>query len=156
NLGEGGISRVLLARDTRDDRLVALKLLNQQGQYLFEKFRQEGMLKLDHPHIARVFETGEIDGHPYIALEYGEGPSLRALLAGWPLPPDAALIITGQILSALDYAHRDNIIHRDIKPENILISARQGVKLIDFGIAKDLAMLTRTQHMVLGTPHYMS
>ena len=157
SLGDGGIGRVLLAEDERrPDRLVALKLLHKQNHYLLKKFQQEGALRLDHPHITRVLETGEIAGHAYILQEYVEGISLRRLLTGQPWSADAALTLIGQVLQALDYAHRRQIIHRDIKPENIMISARQGVKIIDFGIAKDLTLATHTQHMLLGTPQYMS
>ena len=156
-LGEGGISRVLLAEDARaSGRLVALKLLHRPSGYLLGKFQQEGALRLDHPHITRVYETGEIGGRAYIALEYVEGVSLRRLLNGKSWPINVALLVIGQVLMALEYAHADQIIHRDVKPENIMISPAHGVKLIDFGIAKDLAAAGQTQHMLIGTPQYMS
>ncbi|PDV98105.1 protein kinase domain-containing protein [Candidatus Chloroploca asiatica] len=157
SLGEGGFGKIMLAQDQRDRRLVALKLLNTADDYLTQKFRQEGAIKLDHQHIARIYDAGEVNGRSYIAMEYVEGISLYKLLNGRPLPIETALIIAGQILLALEYAHRNKIIHRDIKPENIMLSVHHGVKIIDFGIAKVLSSVTRTRDgMVIGTPQYMS
>ncbi|NTU84563.1 MAG: protein kinase, partial [Chloroflexales bacterium] len=155
-LGEGGMSRVLLARDERAGRLVALKLLRRHSAYLAEKFRQEGMLRLRHPAIAQVLETGRHEGQSYIAIEYIAGASLRRLLAGGPLPISQALGYAAQILGALDYAHRAGIVHRDLKPENIIVAPERGAVLIDFGIARDLGAATVGIQMLVGTPQYMS
>jgi serine/threonine protein kinase len=158
DLGQGGTSEVVLAQDTRNNQqVVALKLLNVQEAHVIDKFRREGAVKLDHPHIARVIETGDVSGRPYIAVEYIEGISLRRLLNHQTISIDAALIIIGQVLQALDHAHANGIIHRDIKPENIMLSSQDGIKVIDFGIAKVLSAVTRTRDgLVLGTPIYMS
>lgn len=157
-LGEGGMSRVVLGYDTtRNQQLVAIKILHHPDEFLAEKFRQEGGLRLVHPHIVRVLETGEMQDRPYIVMEHVEGVSLRKLLSERALPLDAALGVMGQLLDALEYAHQHHIIHRDIKPSNIMISPQHGVKIIDFGIAKMLLAVTRTQDgLLLGTPQYMS
>jgi serine/threonine protein kinase len=157
-LGEGGMSRVVLGYDpSRSQQLVAIKILHHPDEFLAEKFRQEGGLRLVHQHIVRVLETGEVQDRPYIVMEHVEGVSLRKLLTERPLPLDAALGVMGQLLDALAYAHQHHIIHRDIKPSNIMISPQHGVKIIDFGIAKMLLAATRTQDgLLLGTPQYMS
>jgi serine/threonine protein kinase len=156
-LGEGGFGRVLLAQERDGQRLVALKILNSNDDYLVTKFRQEGALKLDHQHIAKIYATGEYDRQPYIAMEYVDGISLRKLIVGQPMALEHALIVVGQMLQALEYAHSQKVIHRDIKPENVMLSAQYGVKIIDFGIAKVLSTVTRTRDgLVIGTPQYMS
>ena len=157
SLGEGGFGKIMLAQDQRDRRLVAIKVLTTSDDYLLTKFRQEGAIKLDHQHIAHIYDTGQVDGRPYIAMEYVDGVNLRKLLDERPMTLETALIIIGQVLIALEYAHRNQIIHRDIKPENVMISAQHGVKIIDFGIAKVLSTVTRTRDgMMIGTPQYMS
>lgn len=157
-LGEGGFSQVLLAQEhAHNHRLVALKILKSNDAFMMQKFRQEGALKLMHPHIARILATNETTDYPYIIMEYVEGISLRRLIGSHPLPVETALIIMGQVLAALDYAHNRKVIHRDIKPENIMVSAKDGVKLVDFGIAKVVSAVTRTSNgMLIGTPQYMS
>lgn len=158
-LGEGGMSRVLLAQDTANhQRLVAIKLLNQTDEFLVDKFRQEGGLKLTHRHIMQTLDLGEHAGSLYIVMEYVHGVPLNKLMDdSRPMPLDAALAVTGQLLSALSYAHQRGVIHRDIKPSNIMISVDQGVKVIDFGIAKVLSNTIRTRDgLLLGTPAYMS
>jgi serine/threonine protein kinase len=121
------------------------------------KFRQEGAIKLDHQHIARIYDTGQVEGRPYIVMEYVDGITLRKLIDSRPISIETALIIVGQMLLALEYAHRNQVIHRDIKPENVMLSTQHGVKIIDFGIAKVLSTVTRTRDgMVIGTPQYMS
>ncbi|NJL53944.1 protein kinase [bacterium] len=158
-LGEGGMSRVLLAQDTgNNQKLVAIKLLNQTDEFLVEKFRQEGGLKLNHSHIMQVLDLGEHAGSLYIVMEYVHGVPLNKLMDdNRPMPLDAALAVTGQLLSALGYAHQHGVIHRDIKPSNLMVSVDQGVKVIDFGIAKVLSNTIRTRDgLLLGTPAYMS
>ncbi len=158
SLGEGGMSRVVLAQDTeRQQQLVAIKILHHPDGFLAEKFRQEGGLRLVHPHIVRIIETGELNERPYIVMEYVEGASLRHLLPERAMPLEVALAVIGQTLQALDYAHQRQIVHRDIKPSNLMISPQHGVKIIDFGIAKMLQSVTRTRDgLLLGTPQYMS
>lgn len=156
-LGSGGIARVWLARNTQNGQIVALKQLIERDEFLIQKFAQEGGLRLDHPHIAQVFDANQIAGQPYIAMEYIDGPTLTRILPGYVGHIDIALAITGQILLALDYAHAQGIVHRDIKPDNIMLSSQEGVKVIDFGIARVLTTTVKTQHgLLIGTPRYMS
>jgi serine/threonine protein kinase len=157
-LGEGGMSRVLLGQDiSNQQKLVAIKILHHPDEFLAEKFRQEGGLRLEHPHIVRVLDADEYQGRLYIVMEYVEGVPLRKLLQDRPQPLDVSLSVIGQVLQALEHAHKKHIVHRDIKPSNLMISPQYGTKIIDFGIAKMLMAQTRTQDgMRLGTPQYMS
>ncbi|NTV65372.1 MAG: protein kinase [Oscillochloris sp.] len=154
-LGVGSASQVLLAEDRRRGRLVALKLASDPRPHMAAAFAREGQLDLHQPHIVRIYEAGVVAELPYLAMEYVDGPGLRQLMIGEPLGLDLALAITGQTLEALGYLHQRGLIHCDIKPENILLSRREGVKLIDFGIAQDLRA-TDTPTLLAGTPQYMA
>jgi len=113
---------------------------------------------LDHANIVSIFEVGEYDGLHYIAMKFVEGQPLDALLQEQKmLPPDRVVKILAQVASALDYAHRRNLVHRDIKPSNILIGADDRVTLTDFGLVKATGTATLTNSGALvGTPAYMS
>jgi|GEM_PF-1181930 len=156
-LGGGGMARVYLAQ-TPAQKTVAVKVFFQTDPYLVNKFRQEGVLNLQHPHIVQVYECGEAGQTMYLVMEYIEGTDLRTLLAPRkPLPLDLVVPLVGQTCEALDYAHSHGVIHRDIKPENIRLSASAGVKLLDFGIAKVTGSVQMTSDgMLIGTPYYMS
>src|SRR5690348_880499 len=163
-IGAGGMATVYLARDTKHDREVALKVLRPElGAVLgAERFLSEIKItaRLDHPHILTLIDSGVADGLLYYVLPYVRGESLRDLLnRETQLPLDDALSLTKQVGSALDYAHRHGVIHRDIKPENILIQEGEAI-LTDFGIALAVKeaggnRLTETG-LSLGTPQYMS
>ncbi len=163
-LGSGGMATVFLARDLKHERDVAVKVLRAElaAAVGSERFLREIRItaQLNHPHILPLLDSGEADGVLYYVMPYVTGGSLRPCLgADTPLPLEAALLITRQVASALDYAHRRQVIHRDIKPENILFSEGHAV-VADFGIAKAVAAagreaLTRTG-APLGTPGYMS
>jgi TolB-like protein/tRNA A-37 threonylcarbamoyl transferase component Bud32 len=164
-LGRGGMATVYLATDAKVGRQVAIKVLHPELAAALggERFHREIRIAthLTHPNILPVYDSGEGDGTLYYVMPFVEGESLRARLdRERQLGIDEAIRITCQIASALEYAHRANIVHRDIKPENILIAAGQAV-LADFGIARavtsaaDAETLTRTG-MSLGTPAYMS
>jgi eukaryotic-like serine/threonine-protein kinase len=155
-LGIGSASQVLLADDRERKRLVALKLATDANPSTAATFQREGRMGLRQSHIARVYESGVIDGQTYIAIEYVAGPSLRQLLDGTPISLDLALAIIGQTLDALAYAHRRGVIHCDIKPENILLTPQAGVKLIDFGISRNLTAPEDDLGLRAGTPQYMS
>lgn len=156
-LGIGSASQVLLADDRERGGLVALKLaIGDNLPHMLATFQGEGQLGLQHRHIADVYESGVIDGQRYIALEHVAGPSLRQIFTGAPLQLALALAIIGQTLEALDHAHQRGVIHCDIKPENLLLAPHKGVKLIDFGIARHLAMPEDKAGLRAGTPQYMS
>ncbi len=161
-LGQGGMAIVFLAQDLRHDRKVALKVLRPDLSAAIgaDRFLREIKLAagLTHPHILPVYDSGEASGLLFYVMPNMEGRSLRERLERErQLPLDEALAITGEVASALDYAHRHQVVHRDIKPENILL--HEGAAMVaDFGIGKALSdggSLTQTG-MVVGTPAYMS
>jgi hypothetical protein len=165
-LGQGGMGAVYKARQTRLDRLVALKVLPPEvaaDPAFAERFLREAraLARLSHPHIVAVHDFGEAGGLFYFLMEYVDGVTLRQLLAGGRLQPHEALAIVPQLCDALQYAHDEGVVHRDIKPENVLLDRKGRVKVADFGLAKLLGVaaaptkLTAT-HQVMGTPHYMA
>ncbi len=163
-IGRGGMATVYLARDLRHERKVALKLLLAElGAILGpERFLSEIRVtaNLQHPNLLPLFDSGEAGGRLFYVMPYVEGESLRHRLnREKQLQIDEALRIASACASALDYAHRNNVIHRDLKPENILLSAGQPV-IADFGIALAVsnaggARITQSG-LSLGTPQYMS
>jgi eukaryotic-like serine/threonine-protein kinase len=161
-LGEGGMAVVFLAQDLRHDRKVALKVLRPDLSAAIgaDRFLREIKLAagLTHPHILPVYDSGEAGGLLFYVMPNMQGRSLRERLQRErQLPLGDALAITREVASALDYAHRHQVVHRDIKPENILL--HEGSAMVaDFGIGKALSgdvSLTQTG-MVVGTPTYMS
>ena len=164
-LGAGGMATVYLAEDLRHRRQVAIKLLRPELAAIIggERFLSEirTTAKLQHPHILPLFDSGDAAGLLYYVMPYVEGESLRDRLEREKQLPIADTIrIASEVASALDYAHRHDIIHRDIKPENILLHDGQAL-VADFGIALAVShaggssRLTETG-MSLGTPSYMS
>ncbi|WP_282776151.1 serine/threonine-protein kinase, partial [Nocardia sp. CC201C] len=140
-LGVGGMGEVYEAYDTVRDRVVALKLLDQElartPSYV-ERFRRESRTaaRLQEPHVIPVHDWGEVDGVLYIDMRLVRGRDLKARLrAEGPLAPDAAVAVVEQIAAALDAAHDGGLVHRDIKPANILLTDDMFAYLVDFGIA---------------------
>jgi serine/threonine-protein kinase len=178
-IGEGGMGRVYRALQLATGQTVALKLLHPDvasDSQVVQRFQREAKLttELSHPHIVKVIEFGEINGHLFLAMELIAGKSLASIIErggsprGRRLSVKRTLAIMGPVLDALEYAHARGVVHRDLKPENIMVIpqrglfARDGVKLLDFGIAKlgeraqaKTQKLTQ-QGLVLGTPGYMS
>ncbi len=163
-LGRGGMATVYLAQDIKHDRVVALKVLHPDLAVALgpDRFLREIHLaaRLNHPHILPLFDSGNADGLLYYVMPYVEGESLRERLdREQQLPVDEAVHHGRAIASALDYAHRQNIVHRDIKPENVMLYEGEAM-VMDFGIAKAVSAagsetLTQTGMMV-GTPAYVS
>lgn len=140
-LGAGGMGEVYLAQDTALDRTVALKFVlpgAQGGETARKRLLAEARsaAALDHPFICKVYETGEVDGRPFIVMEYVEGDDLNdKLLSGTP-PLKETLRIAVEIAEALATAHTRGIVHRDLKPSNIMLTQDGHVKVMDFGLAK--------------------
>ncbi len=160
----GGVAVVYKARDERDGSYVALKVLQSnwaEHPEVVYRFQREAkiMRYLEHPHIVPLLDEGLIDNRPYITMAYMQGGSLSERLkriTSISLGGSSKLLM--QIASALDYAHRKNVIHRDLKPGNILMRDSSHAVLTDFGIARRITehtMITMTGQMP-GTPHYMS
>jgi len=161
-LGSGGMANVYLAEDEDLGRRVAIKILNERyasDESFTERFRREAKsaAALSHPNIVSVYDRGDAEGRPYIAMEVIEGRSLKELIiAAGPLPIARALDYAKQILHALRFAHRNGIIHRDIKPHNILLGAEDRLKVADFGIARAGASQMTEVGSIMGTAQYLS
>ena len=160
-LGEGGMGKVFLAEDPAIDRLLAIKLMRKgfdDGQ-MRERFTREARAigRLRHPNIVMVFDVGEHDGDPFIAMEYVEGEPLSGVIRNNPdMPVGRKLEIMDALCSGLYYAHRNGVIHRDIKPPNIMVDTEGGVKILDFGIARGPASGMTQAGTVIGTLNYMA
>src|SRR6202158_1298679 len=124
-IGAGGMGEVYKARDTRLDRIVAIKVSKTEFNERFER-EARAIAALNHPNICQLYDVGP----NYLVMEYIEGTPLKG-----PLPVDQALKYAAQICDALDAAHKKGITHRDLKPANILVT-KAGIKLLDFGLAK--------------------
>jgi serine/threonine-protein kinase len=162
-LGRGGMGVVYQARQIRLNRLVALKMViagahagpTQLARFLTEA---EAVAQLQHPNIVQIYEIGEHDGLPYFSLEFVNGGTLAAKIAGKPLPPRRAAELAAALAAAMDSAHRRGVIHRDLKPANILLTGDGVPKITDFGLAKCLESDSSQtkQGTLLGTPSYMA
>src|SRR5258708_9290081 len=160
HIGAGGMGDVWKARDTRLDRIVAIKVSKDQFSERFER-EARSVAALNHPNICHLYDVGP----NYLVMEFVEGENLTV-----PLPLEEALRIANQIIDAVEAAHEKNIIHRDLKPANIKITPEGVVKVLDFGLAKalepepsgnpetspTLTMRATQVGMILGTAAYMS
>lgn len=162
-VARGGMSTLYRATDTRNQRVVAIKLPHAEmssDHILSERFKREEEIgtQLDHPGIVKTF-TDPDRSRTYMVQEWCEGTLLRSLLDATPLDFTRAVRITVAICDALDYMHKRGVVHRDLKPENIMVGDDNQIKLIDFGIAmkEDARRLTYAEFSpAMGTPDYIS
>jgi eukaryotic-like serine/threonine-protein kinase len=162
-LGAGGMGRVFLARDRTLSREVALKVLDDrhaENPEFVERFRREAKAaaSLSHPNIVSVYDAGEDDDTPYIAMEHVPGGTLKDRLQDkGTLPPRVAAGVTFEVANALAAAHEKGIVHRDIKPENVLVTVQGHAKVGDFGIARAATATAITEtDLILGSVRYLS
>src|SRR5438874_888533 len=176
-IGEGGMGVVYLAEDTLLGRRVAIKTIHSRAGTEDRQFRTRFLREaravsaLSHPNIATIHDYGEINGEPYIVMEFVRGETLGELMLGESLTITQALDVIAQVADALAEAHRNGVVHRDVKPSNVAINQRGEVKVLDFGLAKQLNVETlsstgperqtlltsQTQEgVIVGTPLYLS
>ena len=162
-VARSGMASIYRAIDTRDNRIVALKIPHPELEadpILFDRFKREADIgeKLDHPKVMRVFGA-EKRSRIYLVMEWCDGRLLREILDEGRITPQRAIHIATGVLDALDYIHAHGIVHRDLKPENIMVDSHDNIKLIDFGIAGDAAARRLTYAnftAAIGTPNYIS
>ena len=162
-LGEGGMGIVYKAEDSQLKRTVALKFLTPEmtrDSLAKERFIREARAAsaLDHQNICTIHEVSETDdGQTFIAMAHYEGQTVKEKIDEGPLKIDEALAITIQVAEGLQEAHGKGIVHRDIKPANIMITAREQMKIMDFGLARNMSgsMVTKAG-AIIGTVAYMS
>jgi serine/threonine protein kinase/sugar lactone lactonase YvrE len=161
-IGRGGMGIVFKAEDTKLKRTVAIKsispLLLTGEEEKIRFFREaQAAAALNHPNICTVYEIDELEGHPFIAMEYIEGQNLRSKIEARPLKLEDAIDIIIQVVEGLRHAHKNGIIHRDVKSANIMVKKDNHVKIMDFGLAKLIGSSQITQQgTTIGTIAYMS
>ncbi len=178
-LGQGGMGTVFKARQTKLDRMVAVKIIRPEtasDPAFAERFMREAktLARLNHPNIVSVHDFGEVNLAEisaglsvsggtlfFFIMEYVDGANLRQLMQSGKMSPELTLRIIQQVCDALQFAHEEGIVHRDIKPENIMLDAKGRVKIADFGLARlaDQSAVDWTltgTHQVIGTPRYMA
>src|SRR5438445_987882 len=171
-IGVGGMGEVYHARDLKLGREVALKILRgelAQDAERLSRFDREARLlaSLNHPHIATLYGMEEADGVRFLVMEFVPGPTVADRLVGGPLSVAESLSLGRQVAEALEAAHEKGVVHRDLKPGNVKITPAGKVKLLDFGLAKAVAVDsapgaetathdTTREGTILGTPYYMS
>jgi serine/threonine protein kinase/Tol biopolymer transport system component len=165
-LGRGGMGVVYLARDTRLDRMVAIKALPDHlvdDPDRLARFQREAktLASVNHPNIASIYGLESHEKHQYLVLEYVEGETLAEVLKRGPIPVDEALVIAKQMAEALEAAHEKGVVHRDIKPGNVIITPDGGAKVLDFGLARTAegspsssSVGINTDSPTLTTPHH--
>jgi serine/threonine-protein kinase len=160
-LGEGAMGRVYLAVDRRLGRPVALKFLRSDDPDQVDRFQREARAQgqIEHDHVCRVYDVGEVEGRPYIAMQFIEGRSLGELAPRLSL--ERKVQIVEQVAAAAQAAHSHGVIHRDLKPGNIMVDVGEDgavhAYVLDFGIARDTGGPSMTiSGQVVGTPAYMA
>jgi len=175
-LGAGGMGEVYLARDTRLDREVAIKVLPEEladDEERLRRFEREAktLASLNHPNVAGIHGIDQVDDTCFLAMELVPGEDLEERLRRGALPLDEALDVCRQIAEGLEAAHEAGVVHRDLKPANVRVTPDGIVKILDFGLAKPVgplapgsgvsgsgsdSFLVTSEGMILGTPTYMS
>lgn len=166
-LGRGAMATVYRARDERNDRLVALKLLSLDDDWPEDRLEEarlrllreaEAAARIQHPDIVNVYEAGEHDGVVFLAMEFIEGVSLGThTYQGRLLPPRMVTEMCARVADALQFAHHQGVIHRDIKPANIIFDQRRRrIRVMDFGVARLADSRATRTGVVLGSPSYMA
>jgi serine/threonine-protein kinase len=161
-LGRGGMAVVYRGLHEQIQREAALKELLPEGQKdkeTLSRFHREALAlaAFRHQNIVTLYDLVEKNDSLFMVMELVDGPTLQELIKDGPLPPDVVAVVGARIASALDHAHFRHIIHRDLKPSNVMLTKAGEVKLMDFGIAKDVDLVALTQQgMAVGTPAYMS
>ncbi len=160
-IGHGGMGDVYLAKDLNLDRLVAIKRIRGNiEEQTSQRFLSEGqaLAKISHPNVVQIFSLGQFERQPYLVMEYVEGWPLNTLIGQGLLSLGEQLGLFKQMAEGLQAAHNVSVLHRDLKPSNILVTKALGIKIIDFGISKNLfetgESLTQP-HMIMGTIKYM-
>jgi eukaryotic-like serine/threonine-protein kinase len=143
-IGQGGMGRVYLARDSRLNRRVAVKILSPErlnNPRAHARFEREGLVgaQLQHENLVRIYDVGDSGGRCYLVMEYIEGKNIGQLIADGPLPPTTAAKLVRQVALGLEHGHKKGLIHRDVNPYNILVTRDGTAKLTDLGLALDLA-----------------
>ena len=144
-IGQGGMGRVYLARDTRLSRRVALKILSPErvgNPRAIARFQREARVgaQLQHENLVRIYDFGESNGRYFLVMEYIDGKTIGTLIfEQGPMPPATAVRLVRQVALGLEHAHRKGLIHRDVNPYNILVTRDGTAKLADLGLALDLA-----------------
>jgi serine/threonine protein kinase len=162
HLGTGGMATVYKARDLLADQLIAIKVVLpvvSREVRLREKLKQELLVarKLTHPNIVRIYDIGEHQGLLFISMELIEGLTVDEILRERKrFSVEEFLALFDQFTSALSYIHSQQVLHRDIKPQNLMYDSDWNLKVMDFGIARDMASVPATQSTRMGTPAYMS
>ena len=162
-VASSGMATIYRAIDTRDGRVVALKIPHpdmEADPVLYDRFQRERSIgeKLNHPGVMRVFPDDK-QSRVYMVMEWCEGRLLRQILDEGRIPQEHAIHIAVKVLEALEYIHANGVVHRDLKPENIMVDGEDNIKLIDFGIAGDAAAKRLTYAKItsaLGSPNYIS
>ena len=163
-IGQGGMGRVYLARDTRLNRLVALKILapeRMNNSRAVDRFKRKARVgaQLQHENLVRIYDFGQANGRFFLVMEYIEGKTIGALItAQGPMPVPTAARFTWQIALGLEHAHRKGLIHRDVNPNNVLVTHEGIAKLADLGLAIDLAEAERVtrEGATVGTFDYVA
>ncbi len=161
-LGRGSFATVYIARDTKNNRIYAVKIMHfefaDDGE-LLARFQREAhiLLQLSDPHVVRIFDYGDDNDLHYIVMDYIDGQNLKYhTLTHGPMEPLRALDYAQQISEGLDTAYKHGVVHRDIKPQNIVINSKDAVKITDFGLARSRETVTLTQSNVfMGTAYYI-